>query len=363
MVSETRTNKERESSRRAGRRDAGGPSKAKGRQDALPSPKRSSGFAQADGGPSVGGLTSASGRGGLAPDAVGGRGPREEDSPLRWSVERRLAFIEERLYWLGEVNRLDLVRRFGVSMSQASADIARYLALSPRVAYDKRAKRYVAEESFSCVLAAPDAKRLLGEFRLVDVGALAAADTMLGFVPPFSAAALPERAVDPSVLRLVLKAMRERRALDVLYQSMSRPAPVRRAIAPHALAYDGFRWHARAFDGERRAFRDFVLGRLSKPKLAGPSEADPAGDAHWHSFVTLKIAPHPKLMPAQGRAIALDYGIRGAFATLSVRRALLFYALKRLGLDTPADARKPEEQHIVLVNRAEVMAALVTEEG
>src|SRR5439155_24127541 len=41
------------------------------------------------------------------------------------AVERRLALIEERLYWLGHINRTDLVRRFGVSMSQASGDGAR----------------------------------------------------------------------------------------------------------------------------------------------------------------------------------------------------------------------------------------------
>ena len=40
--------------------------------------------------------------------------------------------------------------------------------------------------------------------------------------------------------------------------------------------------------------------------------------------------------------------------TTRVRRALLFYALRRLGLD----ARAPSEQHIVLVNRAEVSAAM-----
>src|SRR6266403_5734550 len=78
-------------------------------------------------------------------------------APLRWSVERRLAFIEERLFWLGEVNRTDLVRRFGVSMSQASADIARYLARAPEgVGYDKSAKRSVAGDDSRPVLAKPD---------------------------------------------------------------------------------------------------------------------------------------------------------------------------------------------------------------
>jgi hypothetical protein len=281
-------------------------------------------------------------------------------APLRWSVERRLAFIEERLFWLGEVNRTDLVRRFGVSMSQASGDIGRYLALDPPgVTYDKSAKRYVAGESFRAVLAAPDARRFLGELRLVDLGILAAEDTMLGVLPPFDATPVPERAIDPFVLRTVLRAIRERRALDVLYQSMSRPSPTRRAIEPHALAHDGFRWHARAHDRENNEFRDFVLGRMSKPRIREQAGSVARDDAEWHAFATLVIAPHPKLTPSQARAIAIDYGIRGRSATLKVRRALLFYALKRLGLDIAPETRPPSEQHIVLLNRHDIEAVRV----
>ena len=284
--------------------------------------------------------------------------PPASASPLRWSVEQRLAFVEERLFWLGEVNRTDLVRRFGVSMSQASGDIGRYLALEPPgVGYDKSAKRYVADESFRPVLAAPDAKRFLGELRLVDLGVLAAEDTMLGQLPPFDAAPVPERAIDAIVLRAVLRAIRERRALDVLYQSMNRPDPARRVIEPHALAHDGFRWHARAFDRESGAFRDFVLGRLSKPKIGDEAASTQKGDAEWQAFITLVIAPHPGLTSAQARAIAIDYALRGGSTAIKVRRALLVYALKRLGLDVPPDTRPAHEQHIVLVNRDEVVAA------
>jgi hypothetical protein len=277
---------------------------------------------------------------------------------LRWSIEQRLGFIEERLFWLGAVNRTDLVRRFGVSMSQASGDIARYLAREPAgVSYDKSAKRYVAGEAFRPVLAAPSAARFLGELRLVDIGILSADDTILGTVPPFDAAPVPERRIDAFVLRAAVRAMREHAAFDVLYQSMSRVEPTRRIIEPHALAHDGFRWHVRAFDRDSGEFRDFVLGRLSKPKPAGPAKSAPADDADWQSFVALVIAPHPGLTAAQARAIAIDYGIRGGSASLRVRRALLFYALRRLGLDVAADVRPASEQHIVLVNRAEVAAA------
>ena len=126
-------------------------------------------------------------------------------------MERRLALIEERLFWLGEVNRADLVRRFGVSLAQASADIARYLARARQgPVLRQAAKRYVADASFRPVLAPPDAERFLGELRLVDAGLLAVEDTLLGAVPPFDATPVPERKADPFVLRAVLGAIRER---------------------------------------------------------------------------------------------------------------------------------------------------------
>jgi hypothetical protein len=83
-----------------------------------------------------------------------------------------------------------------VSMSQASADIARYLARNPPgVVYDKSAKRYAAPTDFRPLLAKPDATRFLGELRLVEVGLLAVEDTMLGVVPPFDATPVPERSI------------------------------------------------------------------------------------------------------------------------------------------------------------------------
>ena len=248
------------------------------------------------------------------------------------------------------MNRTDLVRRFGVSMSQASADIGRYLALSPPgVAYDKSAKRYVADETFRPVLTPPDSTQFLGELRLVDLGIMPTADTLLGEVPPFATAPTPERPVDPFVLRGVLAAIRTRAAVEVRYQSMSRPMPTRRVIEPHALAHDGFRWHARAYDHQSGEFRDFVIGRMADVAAVDAARAMPTEDRDWNQWVELRIAPHPALTPAQAKAIRLDYGIAGNSATLAVRRALLFYALRRLGLDTNPDARPPNEQQIVLV--------------
>ncbi len=278
------------------------------------------------------------------------------DDDLTWSVQRRLAFIEARLFWLGRVSRGEIVQRFEVSLSQASADIARYVALNPDgVDYDRSAKRYVALDRFRPVFETPSARALLGELRLVEEGLLAADQTIVGAVPPFDATPVPVREIDARVLREVLRAIREARALDCFYQSMSRPQRTPRTIEPHAVAYDGFRWHTRAFDRETGEFRDFVLGRLSRPKLAGPAGSTTAGDADWNSFVELVVAPHPGLTPAQSRAVALDYAMTRGSVRLKVRRALLYYALKRLGLDHAPEARPPNVQQIVLLNRDAVM--------
>lgn len=47
----------------------------------------------------------------------------------------------------------------------------------------------------------------------------------------------------------------------------------------------------------------------------------------------------------------LGYAMRGGKATLKVRRALLYYTLRRFGLDTGPSVRRPQDQQIVLLNR------------
>ncbi|WP_094023244.1 hypothetical protein [Maliponia aquimaris] len=56
--------------------------------------------------------------------------------------------------------------------------------------------------------------------------------------------------------------------------------------------------------------------------------------------------------------IELDYGMVDGTAVLEVRRCLLFYNLKRLGLDGDAAARRPEDQQIVLLNADDVLTLL-----
>jgi predicted DNA-binding transcriptional regulator YafY len=175
------------------------------------------------------------------------------------------------------------------------------------------------------------------------------AQSWISVFPGYAATPVPARGVDPQVLREVLTAIREKAALQVTYQSMSRPEPTARWIEPHALAFDGFRWHARAFCQKDGVFKDFLLSRIVSvgEQVEASSAAD--SDTDWHSEIALEIGPHPELSDAQRRAIEMDYGMVDGKAEIVVRKALLFYALKRLGLDTDPAARRPRDQQIVLV--------------
>lgn len=282
----------------------------------------------------------------------------QKSPPLRWGVERKLQFIEFRLFWEGHVNRADLTGQFGVSVNQASNDLRRYLKLAPgNMVYDTHGRTYRRGEKFKARYLVPEAEGYLSQLRSIEAGLLPAEEAWISELPVFDATPTPVRGVAAETLRAVTQAIHQGEALEVQYQSLSRPAPAWRWIAPHALAFDGFRWHARAYCLRDCCFKDFLLSRILKVRGAKPSEVRAEADADWAEQVTLVIGPHPGLSPSQQKIIARDYGMRRGRARLRVRRALLYYALKRLGLDTDPDARRPQDQQIVLLNREEVMGS------
>jgi len=288
----------------------------------------------------------------------------EKKTDLRWGVERRLEFIEFRLFWEGRVNRGDLTESFGVSVNQASTDLNRYLGMAlDNMAYDKSARTYTRGADFSPLFLKPDASQYLSQLRSVADGILDRSDAWIGELPPYDAAPTPVRGVNARTLRSMLAAIRRSEEIEIKYQSLSRPEPLWRWVAPHAIGFDGFRWHARAFCEIDQTFKDFLLSRIIKTRGTRSSETTPTSDADWNEKVVLEIGPHPDLSDTQKKVIALDYGMHGGKAQIPVRRALLYYALKRLGLDTNLAARSPQDQQIVLLNPQALPSAFRTLEA
>jgi hypothetical protein len=292
----------------------------------------------------------------------GGEVSVDEKSGLRWGVERKLEFIEFRLFWEGCVNRSDLIETFNESVNQASSDLNRYLAFAPdNMFYDKSARTYVRASGFKPCFLKPDASSYLSQIRSLADGLIDQHESWIGNAPDFGSISFPARSVLPTVLRAVVVAIRRSEALEIQYQSLSALDPQWRWIAPHALGFDGFRWHARAYCEKDARFKDFVLSRISDTRQTKPANAVRQDDLDWHELVDLHIGAHPELSAGQRRVIEMDYGMDEGVARIPVRKAMLYYTLKRLGLDTDPMARLPRDQQIVLLNAAQIHGKSVGE--
>ena len=280
---------------------------------------------------------------------------------MRWGVEQRLEFIEFRLFWEGTINRADIIECFGVSTPQASKDLSLYQARAPgNMLYDARAKRYVAADAFVLRFLDPDPYKYLSQLRAVAEGMLPTSESWIAAMPNADVALTPKREIDIAILRRALEAVREKQSIEVFYQSMNsaRPDPMWRRMTPHAFGYDGFRWHVRGFCHVENKFKDFLLPRILE--VGGKGEPGQSGenDWLWNNYFDVIVGPHPELTESQKRVVAKDYGLEVDTTVLSVRYAMLFYVLKRLGLLDDAAKRSARSQHIVNVNRKETLVAL-----
>ncbi|HIX57279.1 MAG TPA: WYL domain-containing protein, partial [Candidatus Anaerobiospirillum pullistercoris] len=182
----------------------------------------------------------------------------------------------------------------------------------------------------------------------------------------------PRRNISTEVLFNLLEAIRCKMAVHISYVSVSSNNNTDHLIAPHGLAFDGLRWHVRAYCYDRHAFRDFVLSRILRcavPEISAPSDRfpDPIGngfrevgttgddDADWNELIDLVLRANPALPERARRAIELDYGMdEDGTVVYTCRRALVFYTLNWLRLTKDDEVLPPERRQVVLDNAPEV---------
>jgi len=280
---------------------------------------------------------------------------------MRWGVEKRLEFIEFRLYWENGINRSDIMDQFGVSVPQASKDLNLYEDKAPgNLVYDKSAKRYLASSTFKPVFLESNSDAYLAQLRSDAQSNTGLQETWLSSAPDYDSVPVPYRRVHVGVLRSILAAIRNSRAVEIQYQSMSanRPEPEWRWITPHAIGQDGLRWHVRSFCHIDQKFKDFILSRCLKVRGAAKPAAMPEADRYWREIFEVVLAPNPALSAAQKAVIAQDFEMTKHTVKVPVRKALLYYFQKRLRLDVDETLDKPHEIPVVVANRVEFDAAL-----
>jgi hypothetical protein len=269
--------------------------------------------------------------------------------PRPWGQDRRLEFIEFRLLWDGKINRGEVAEYFNVSIQHASLDFARYMVLAKdNMEYDRREKVYRATKRFTPLFIAPDTQTYLNELSGLAAGTISPSFSFMGTRPPCDVVTLPVRRVRTEVLLPILWAMRDGIEIDITYQSMRVPDPTRQWIAPHSLAFDGARWHARAWCHGSSQFRDFVLTRFQQIHGSRPSALNPQDDVEWQTFFVVEIEPNPNLTTSQRDSVIDDFGMMDGRLSKTIRRALVPYFARHLRIDEVQTA-----QSIVWANRSQ----------
>ena len=259
----------------------------------------------------------------------------------------RLAFLELRVFFTGELRRGDIEIRFGIKPAAASRDLSLYRDVAPdNLDYDQASRCYRPSASFKPVHEFHSERVLAWLLQGFGDGL----DLGLKQAAPCEGTGQLLRP-DMEVLGAITRSMCAKKAIRINYLSLSSGAK-RREIVPVALADNGLRWHVRSYDRERGRFSDFVLTRIAKAQEidgeVAESELLPA-DEQWARMVEMEIVPHPHIeFP---KAIEADYGMQGGSLRIKTRAALAGYVLRRWNIDSTDDHRlDPASHHLWLRN-------------
>lgn len=265
------------------------------------------------------------------------------------SQRDRLAYIELRLRFIGDIRRQDIITRFGIQSAAATRDLACYRELAPaNLKYDTKEKVYLYDENFQPLFTFP-AERVLTWLSCGYGDSYPA--SVISLVPTETAG--PQNTLDLQTLSELTRAIHQKKALSLSYNSLSSGQSIREFV-PFALVDDGFRWHVRGFDRKRQIFLDLVIARIVDARIVDgdvPAMEKPDRDIQWNRIVELELVPHPENIQHPG-TIELDYGMSQGVLRMQVRAALVGYLLRRWNVDCSPDHRlRGMEYQLWLKNR------------
>lgn len=262
------------------------------------------------------------------------------------SKRKHFGFIDQIIWWEGHINTSHLIDKYKITRTQASNILKEYRCTYPnKLIYNSSAKAYLLNESYSIHHKMSDQGYKFTDYlRAIDINAHKQHSKLA--ICAFEVEA-PLRNINAVQVRPILKALREQLAIDIGYISLSSPDYLDRIIEPHALIFDGLRWHVRAYCRKNSDFRDFVLSRFNGEAIfEGKAICNAAQDVKWQTFVDVVIQPDPRLTVKQQEIIANDFQMKNGVKTISTRAALVNYLLLRLRIDN--NKNTPEEQQIII---------------
>ncbi|MBL8389379.1 MAG: WYL domain-containing protein [Hydrogenophaga sp.] len=258
---------------------------------------------------------------------------------LTKTQRERLAHIDFKLFFLGELRRADVVDRFGTGPAGATRDIALYREIAPEnLELDSSDKVYRPTLAFK-PLFEHNARRILTA--LTQGYGEGLGEPVGDEVQPMLRCEVPNALSLPKmhVLAPITRAIHRGKAVRLGYTSIE-SGHTERELVPLALVDIGIRWHVRAFDRRHKQFRDFVFTRMDEPVVLEDSpvqrEETAEFDVQWSRIIELELVPHPE--HPRPEIVKMDYEFpEEGVLRVRVRAANAGYMLRRWSVDCSSD--------------------------
>lgn len=245
----------------------------------------------------------------------------------------RLAYIDFRLYFLGELRRADLIERFGTGPAGATRDIATYREVAPaNLSLDLKAKHYTPNEGFEPVFDHAPLRVLTALSQGFGQGLDSDPLSLIRCEFP-AALSLPKA----EVLAPITRAIHGQKAVRLTYRSTT-SGESEKELVPLSLVDSGVRWHVRAYDREKAKFHDFVLTRMKNVTILDgqiPPEQRPENDLQWNRVIELELVRHPSFESPE--VALMDYDMPDGVLRVRARAATVGYMLRRWSVDCSPD--------------------------
>lgn len=225
--------------------------------------------------------------------------------------------VLSRLYWFGEFSPKEIKSAFGVGSDFASRfigelrkeidlqPVGKRYALGPLTPASKLIEMGVSSAEFlSEILLASHSDQQSSSEASGPYGNHVPAWSMLKF----------RRSVRPEVLRGLVQALTQKKAIEIVYVGMAvGDVLTRRTVEPIKLVYVSDRWHLDAYCYLKKGRRDFLLARIFEAnKLQharyGMAVSQESGVEEQNKR-TFWFKPHPALTADQVRALAFEFGL------------------------------------------------------
>ncbi len=264
------------------------------------------------------------------------------------NLTQRKLFIELLAWWEGAVTNKQLTEQFDISRQQAHLDFTSYNEQLPGNLI-KISHGFKPSKEFVAYYISEDINQYLQWFSTKQIHHYSSISSEVSHL------ALPTRRVSVEVIRVLVKAIRQRKRMETNYISLSNPESDGRIFHPHTLVNTGLRWHVRGFCEKSQQYRDLVLSRFRGRAeiLDGPYQDD-SGDLGWQTYIPLVLQPDPRLSVEKKAVLIHDYQMEGGQLILKTRAALASYLLRELQVNIKMLDGTPEAQQLVLVNQDDI---------